>query len=116
LKRTRAKQKFEEMLRESVDEGLSSLGGSAKQAIYYYLEKGFNLNKQEIPNKVKDFATAIEKFFGVGANFLEALILKQLYEKVGESFNWDGSGDLNFSECVALARQSIEPEQLKVEI
>jgi len=52
----------------------------------------------------------------VGANFLEALILKQLYEKVGESFNWDGSGDLNFSECVALARQSIEPEQLKVEI
>ena len=110
--RSRAKRSFEELLNEAVEEGLSSLGESAKQAIYYYLEKGFNLNRQEIPYKVKDFATAIEKFFGVGANFLETLILKQLYEKAGQSFNLDISEDVNFSERVILAKRSIGIEQL----
>ena len=110
--RSRAKRSFEELLNEAVEEGLSSLGESAKQATYYYLEKGFNLNKQEIPYKIKDFATAIEKFFGVGANFLEMLILKQLYEKAGQSFNLDTSEDVNFSERIVLAKRSIGTEQL----
>jgi len=108
LARKLTKSKFEDILREAVDEGLFSLGESAKQAIYYYLEKGFNLDKQEIPYRVKDFATAIEKFFGVGANVLEALILKQLYEKVGQNFKLDVSANFNFTECVAAVKQSIE--------
>ena len=103
----RTKRSFEELLNEAVEEGLSSLGESAKQATYYYLEKGFSLDRQKIPYKVKDFATAIEKFFGVGANFLEMLILKQLYEKAGQSYNLDMSEDVNFPERIILAKQSI---------
>lgn len=113
--RNHTKRSFEELLDEAVEEGLSSLGESAKQATYYYLEKGFNLNKQEIPYKVKDFATAIEKFFGVGANFLEMLILKQLYEKAGQSYNLDTSEDVNFPERIILAKQALELEQPVIE-
>jgi len=114
--RKRAKRNFEELLCEAVDEGLSSLGESAKQAIYYYLEKGFSINRQQIPYKFEDFAIAIEKFFGAGANFLELLILKQLYEKVGAGFNLKASESVNFLERIAVAKQSIEPERLETKI
>jgi len=106
LASVRVQRNFEELLSEAVDEGLASLGQSAKQAMYYYLETVSNLNKQEIPYKVKDFAAAIEKFFGLGSNFLEIIILKQLYEKVGEPLDLPSSEDLNFSKCVEHVRKA----------
>ena len=100
---------FEKLLLEAVDEGLSSLGESSKQSIYYYLEKSFHIKKQEIPYKVEAFVDAIEKIFGFGANFLEILIMKRLYEKVGRSFKWRTSKDLKFAEYVdAVGRSFLE--------
>jgi len=110
------KRDFEKLLLEAVDEGLSSLGESSKQAIYFHLEKGFNVRKQEIPYKIKDFARAIEKIFGLGANFLEILIMQSLHEKIGESFEEPLSPDLNLAECVAAAEQKylvLEPQEVK---
>jgi len=97
---------FDKLLLEAVDEGLSSLGESPKQAIYFYLEKSFNIKKQEIPYKIEAFADAIEKIFGLGANFLENLIVKRLYEKVGQSFELRESKNLAFTEQVASAKRS----------
>jgi len=97
---------FDKLLLEAVDEGLSSLGESPKQAIYFYLRKRFDVKKREIPHKIEAFVDGIEKIFGLGANFLENLILKRLYEKVGQSFKWYVSEDLTFIECVALAKRS----------
>lgn len=97
---------FDKLLLEAVDEGLSSLGESPKQAIYFHLEKSFNIKKQEIPYKIEAFADALEKIFGLGANFLENLIVKNLYEKVGRSFKGHISKDLTFTECVTLAKRS----------
>src|SRR3989304_7537998 len=79
---------FEELLAEAVDEGLSSLGDSAKQAIYFHLEKTFSIEKQNIPNKFEEFTNAIEKIFGLGAKTLEIRIIKSLYEKVGRDFKY----------------------------
>ena len=79
---------FEELLAEAVDEGLSSLGDSAKQAIYFHLEKTFSIEKQNIPNKIEEFTNAIEKIFGLGAKTLEIRIIKSLYEKVGRDFKY----------------------------
>lgn len=108
---------FEELLCEAVDEGMSSLGESGKQATYYYLDKGCHLTKQEIPCRVEDFANAIEKFFGLGAHFLEILILKQLYEKVGVTFKQDTFEEVSFVECVAQARQIVKDlEGLEAEL
>jgi len=101
------KHDFETLLLEAVDEGLSSLGDSSKQAIYYHLKKSFNVKKREIPYKIEAFASAIEKIFGLGANFLEILIVKRLYEKIGRSFKWHRSeDDFTFTEHVAFAKLS----------
>jgi len=86
---------FEELLVEAVDDGLSVLGDSAKQSIYYHLEKSFNVKKEEIPGRMTAFTQAIENIFGVGANFIEILIMKKLNEKVGGSFKCNESEGLN---------------------
>jgi len=74
---------FEKLLLEAVDEQLTSLGESSKQALYFHLEKGFNIKKQEIPQKTEAFANAMEKIFGQGADYLEILIMRRLHSKIG---------------------------------
>ena len=98
---------FDMLLQEAVDEGLSSLGNSSKQVLYFYLEKTFKINKSDIPHKIEEFTDAIEKIFGLGAKFLEILIMKRLYEKVGEvlEFGQDWEG-LVVTEYIAAIKQS----------
>jgi len=101
------KRNFEKLLLEAVDEGLSSLGQSSKQAIYFHLEKSFNIKRQEIPCNLEVFADAIEKIFGSGADFLEILIMKRLHEKTGETFELREPADFAFIEYVATAKRSL---------
>jgi len=89
-----------------VDEGLSSLGESEKQAIYFHLENRFKIKKKEIPSKLEMFKEGLEKIFGAGADFLEILILKSLYEKVGMTFEWQETKSFDFVRCVAVAKRS----------
>jgi len=102
------KRYFEKLLLKAVDEGLSSLGETSKQAIYFHLEKSFNIKKQEIPSKIEAFAKAIEKIFGSGADFLEILIMKRLYEKIGGVFEWQESTEFVFIEYVTVARRNFQ--------
>lgn len=98
---------FEELLLEAVDEGLSSLGDSAKQVIYFYLEKTFKINRRDIPYKIEEFADAIEKFFGPGAKPLEILAMRHLHKKIGRKIEYNQElGDLIFIEYVAAARRT----------
>jgi len=98
---------FEKLLLEAVDEGLSSLGDSAKQAVYFHLKKTFNISKRDIPYKIGEFADAMEKTFGLGSKFLEILIMKRVYEKIGQVFEYNQERkDLIFTEYVEAAKQS----------
>jgi len=101
-----SKRSFEKLLLEAVDDGLSSLGDSAKYAIYFHLEKTFNINRRNIPSKIEEFADAIEKIFGFGAKPIEVLIMRRLYEKVGGVVEYPEHKELVFAEYVAAARQS----------
>ena len=103
-----SKPDFEKLLLEAVDEGLASIGESSKQAIYYHLEKGFNIKKQEIPHNIEAFMLAVEKIFGIGANFLETLILKRLYEKTGLKGKEDSFKNLTFAETVVEIKRMME--------
>jgi len=105
------KRDFEKLLLEAVDEGLSSLGETSKEAIYFHLKKSFNIKKKEIPYKIEAFAKGIEKIFGLGANFLEILIMKQLYEKVGGVFEWQEPAYFSFSAYVAAAKQNFQEKK-----
>lgn len=100
-----SKRNFEKLVLEAVDEGLSSLGEPSKLAIYFHLEKSFHIKRREIPYKIEAFAEAIEKIFGLGANFLEILIMKQLYERIGGVFEWNESTEFMFAEYVSVAKQ-----------
>jgi len=103
---------FERFLLKAVDDELSSLGESAKQAIYFYLEKNFNVKKNEIPQKIEVFADGIERIFGLGAKFLEVLILKRLYREIGwPTIEWDSKKELTFTECIAAAKQNFLKEK-----
>jgi hypothetical protein len=106
-----AKKAFEKLLLEAVDEALASLGDSAKQAIYFHLEKKSKIERNEISERVEDFAEGLQKIFGVGAQFLEILIMKQLHERIGQPLEWDTSKELIFAEYVAAARRSFLKER-----
>ena len=97
---------FEKLLTEAVDEALASLGESAKQAIYFHLEDKFKISKSNIPHRLEDFADGLEKIFGLGAHFIEILIMKSLFEKIGQPLEWDPSKELVFVEYVAAAKES----------
>jgi len=99
------KMNFEEVLLEAIDEGLSVLGESAKQAIYCHLGKTFKMNRQDIPYKIEEFTDAIEGIFGSGAKIVEIRIMKCLYKKVGYNFkNYPRPKDLTFTEYIAAVK------------
>lgn len=101
------RRNFEKLLLEALDEGLSSLGQSSKQAIYFHLEKSFDVKRQEIPCNLEVFVDAIEKIFGSGAYFIEILIMKRLHEKTGVAFKLRESTDFAFIEYVAAAKRDL---------
>lgn len=101
-----ARKSFEELFLEAVDEALASLGDSVSQVIYFHLEKEFKIAKEEIPYNLNEFANGLEKIFGLGARFIEILVMKHLYQKIGRPLVWDESKELMFLEYVTAAKES----------
>ncbi|MEM2517958.1 MAG: hypothetical protein QXO49_03250 [Candidatus Bathyarchaeia archaeon] len=108
-----ARKNFDELLLEAVDEALSSLGESAKQSIYYHLQDKFKISREEIPKHIKEFAEGLEKIFGVGARFLEIMIMKQLYARIGQPLDWDEHKEFVFVNYIEAARKSFQKAKAK---
>jgi hypothetical protein len=99
---------FEKFLVEAIDESLSSLGKSPKQAILFHLENTFNIKKQEISNNINGFDDALKKTFGPGAYFLETLIINKLCEKAYLIFKGVPPREVGFSETLLAVRRLME--------
>ena len=103
---------FEELLQEAIDEGLSLLGESAKQVVYFHLEKTFKMNRLDIPYRIEEFIDAINRIFGTGAKILEIQIMKCLFKKAGCTIkHHPEQNDLEFAEyveAVKLAKKNYE--------
>jgi hypothetical protein len=98
---------FEEILLEAIDESLSWLGEKEKQAIYFFLEKRYKINKQDIPYGIEDFAEALEDIFGLGAKLLEIRIMKKIFTKIGYSIPYNHTREgLEFTKYIEAARIS----------
>jgi hypothetical protein len=99
-------------LLETIDEGLSLLGESSKQVVYFHLEKTFKMNRQDIPYKIEEFNDAIESIFGTGAKILQIQMMKCLFKKVGYKLkNYSGQKNLEFTEyveAIKLAKKKYE--------
>ena len=75
-------QEFNETLLSAIDTTFQSLGESCRQAIYFYLETTFRVEREKIPDKIAEFDDAIRAIFKEGAVLLERSILNKLCEKL----------------------------------
>ena len=97
---------FDALLLSAIDEALASLGESAKQSIYFHIEKKSGVSSSSIPVNLGEFQAGLEKIFGVGARFIEILVMKNLYTKIGQPLEMDKDCQLEFMEYVATAKRS----------
>lgn len=99
---------FRKLLVEAIDSALSSLGDSARQSVYFHLEKKFRITKGDVPNRIDDFSHGLERIFGEGARFLEILIMKKLYEEMGfqgDILKMEQRKEFRFTDYVKAAEQ-----------
>ena len=107
--------KFDDILLETIDETLSSLGEPVKNAVYFHLQTNFSINKNEIPKKINEFSDIIQKIFGSGAGRLEIKLMKTLHLKIDINVKWPEYeaplskwiiADMTFVEYVNSMRQN----------
>jgi len=96
---------LERELLEAVEEGLSSLGDSPKQAILFFLESSFKIERDNIPANLTEFSEALEKIFGPGASHIEKLIVRCLYRKLGLKF--EEANSWSFLDYVDVAKKRL---------
>jgi hypothetical protein len=104
--------KFDQILLVSIDEAFYSLGETLNKKIYFYLDNNFQLARQDIPLRIRDFSDILERIFGLGARHLETLIMKTLHSKMADLCNLTNlnnfGSDLTFESYVALVKQVYE--------
>jgi len=100
----KCKSDFEKFLMEAVDQEFSALGYSCKEAIYSCLESAFDIKKAEIPERIEEFAKAIENMFGTAARLLEIRIIKAVCQRVKEFKYSPKNGDIVFAEYLIALR------------
>ena len=94
------------MLLECVDEGLSVLGNEPRQAVYQYLSTIHSLDREQIPDKIDEFATGLKKALGGASRVIERLILKKLFQRIGSTFR--ETPDSAFTDYVSEAKRRFE--------
>lgn len=76
-------QNFDDALLKAVDEGLMTLGETAKKIVYFHIQNKYFLKIEDIPKNPELFVLALKSLLGMGASFIETLILKKLCAKFG---------------------------------
>jgi len=78
------KNQFDKMLIKSIDEAIKEIfGETGARIIYDYLQHNHSLNREEIPERLKDFERGLEKILGSGAWVMERTALNNLYLNFG---------------------------------
>jgi len=108
------RQMFDTLLLSAVDSALCSLGDSCRQAIYFYLDKTFSIEKREIPEKVEEFDRSMKAIFQQGAIFLESAILQKLCKELGVGLKH--ASDADFPSVIQNVREIVLREPSFVSI
>ena len=99
-------QSFSQILLECIDDGLSVLGNEPREAAYQFLRTICSLPREEIPERVPEFAAGLKKALGGASKVIERLILRKLFEKTGSNFR--EVPDADFNEYVSDAKRRFE--------
>jgi hypothetical protein len=98
---------FEQLVNEIIDNVFSSLGTVRKQAIYDYLEKKYELKKNDVADHITEFSEALEQIFGGAAALLEIQMMRRLCRKVPQ-FKHRPEGALTFPDYANALSHFIE--------
>jgi hypothetical protein len=104
-KRSNIYRNIEETISEAVDASFSLFGETFKDLVYSELEAKFQIEKQDIPYRINDFAAAIEEIYGVGAKLLETKIIQALHERIKGFIYIPRGKDLVFTDYIESLRQ-----------
>lgn len=96
---------FDKLLQSAVDDALTTLGESVKQAIYFHIEARFHVSKNNVSENLEDFQVGLEKIFGAGARFIEILIMKKLHSRIGLPLEIEDD-ELEFVKYVSAVEES----------
>ena len=105
---------FDRVLLEAVDHALLTFGESPRQAIYYHLNKNFKLQKKAIAEDTDEFSNALNTIFGPGAEVIEKIIVKNLYNKL--NLNFEEKDRFEFVDYIGLAREIARREQQRLKV
>jgi len=101
---------FEATVGQAIDDTLSALGESPKQAIYRHLKIVYGISKEDIPNKIEDFASAIEQTFGSVAKLIEIKIIEKLHFQYEDFCYVPKNRQLDFVEYISDLQNRLEPK------
>jgi len=105
---------FDKTLLEAVDHALLAFGESPRKAIYYHLNKSFRLEREDIPEDTDRFSQALNTIFGPGAEVIEKLIVKNLYNKL--NLNFEEKTRFEIVDYISLAREIAKREQQRMRV
>jgi hypothetical protein len=98
------------LLLESINDTIRGiLGDGPMEAIFFRLEKSFNVRHEEIPDRLDDFQTALEKMCGKSAQVLMRMIARNLCNKIGGCSYHEGS-DSNLRMYVESCKRRYQEE------
>jgi len=97
---------FDDILRQAINETLSSLSEKARNAIYENLEK-INIQISEIPNKIEALARCLSETLGQDARIVEVNVVKRLFENIAIPLQSEESDELSLIDYVRRARMKI---------
>ena len=104
---------FDDLLIETVDTVLSSIGEPVKNQLYIHLENDFSIEKNNIPAHIGEFSKMLHLIFGSAAFLIDIRFMKELYLKCSElgtiEYNLEfGNTDLSFPSYVVMMRERYE--------
>ena len=80
---------------ESIDAVLSSLSEPVRNTIYIQLQAAFDINKDEIPQKIPEFCIFMRQSLGVGFFRLERKIVSTIDGNLKAKIGYDGEAFLS---------------------
>jgi hypothetical protein len=96
MKMQNTQQRLDQLLIETIDEALSSLGEPVKNHIYDRLENEFSITKYALPQQIGEFSKLLYNAFGPHAGLIEIKCMKTFYSKIkidlylkNPSITWD---------------------------
>jgi hypothetical protein len=85
-------KKAEQAILECLDRGLSSIGESSRQALYWHVEHTYGVKRDDIPTHPDKFQASLESLFGVGAKILVRSIEAEISSVFKISGKWPTLG------------------------